>query len=77
MERAKGFEPSAQNSEVTQPQAPANSSEEGYTQIRAQILNSADSDLQKVAVAWSSLSQPIKAAILAIVDSTAAAEVKR
>jgi hypothetical protein len=69
MERAKGFEPSAQNAEVAQPQAFPNIDQEDYTQIRAQISRPVDSELAQVAAAWASLSQPLKAAILAIVNS--------
>jgi hypothetical protein len=67
MERAKGFEPSTQNSEASQRQVPPQCSQEGYTQIRAQILDSSSPDLAKVVAAWSKLSAPLKAAILAII----------
>jgi hypothetical protein len=70
LERAKGFEPSTQNSEPAQPQASPESTQEGYTQIRAQISEPIDSDLEKVCRAWSSLSQPLKAAILAIIGTS-------
>ena len=71
MERAKGFEPSTQKSEPAQLQSPPQSASEGYTQIRAQISGPVDSDLAQVVEAWRSLSQPLKAAILAIVNSAA------
>ena len=70
-ERAKGFEPSAQNAETTQAQAVTNGTKEDHTQIRAQISEPPEPDLAKVVGAWSRLSQPLKAAILAIVHSAA------
>jgi hypothetical protein len=70
LERAKGFEPSAQNSEVAQNQASPQPAQDDCTQIRAQILGELGPDLARVIAAWSSLSQPLKAAILAIVNSS-------
>jgi hypothetical protein len=74
LERAKGFEPSAQKSESTQNQVFPQPAQEGYTQIRAQILGELGPELARVVAAWSSLSQPLKAAILAIIDSSAASK---
>jgi len=70
MERAKGFEPFAQNGQEPQSQAVVKASQGDYTQIRAQISEPIDSELAKVVAAWSSLSQPLKAAILAIVGAS-------
>jgi len=70
MERAKGFEPSTQNAETSQAQRTPEASQSDYAQIRAQISEPVDSELAKVVHAWSSLSQPLKAAILAIVGTT-------
>jgi hypothetical protein len=70
LERAKGFEPSAHNSQPPQSQVPPESTEAGHTQIRAQILDSSSPDLAKVVAAWSKLSAPLKAAILAIVATS-------
>jgi hypothetical protein len=70
MERAKGFEPSTQTLEIPSIQALPSASNSDYTQIRAQIASSLDPELAQVVDAWSSLSQPLKAAILAIVGTT-------
>jgi len=70
MERAKGFEPSTQNSQGSQPQGVPNDSTEGYTQIRAQISEPIDHELAKVVEAWPALSRPLKAAILSIVAAS-------
>jgi hypothetical protein len=70
MERAKGFEPSAENSEVLPNQQSSETAKVGCTQIRAQIPDSASPDLAKVVAAWAKLSPPLKAAILAIVNSS-------
>jgi hypothetical protein len=69
LERAKGFEPSAQKSEPFQPQYNPHSSQSDYTQIRAQILDALGLELSQVVAAWPSLSEPLKAAILAIIHS--------
>jgi hypothetical protein len=69
MERVKGFEPSTPPSEATQPQAVAQSIDADYTQIRAQISGAVSPELPRVVAAWPSLGQPLKAAILAIVES--------
>jgi hypothetical protein len=70
LERAKGFEPLAQNSENTQNQASPQPAQEGCTQIRAQILGELGPELARVVAVWSKLPGPLKAAILAIVNST-------
>jgi hypothetical protein len=70
LERAKGFEPLAQNSESPQNQEFPKSGREDYTQIRAQILGQLGPELTHVVAAWSKLSPPLKAAILAIVNSS-------
>src|SRR5437879_1582000 len=72
LERAKGFEPSAQNSQAIQPQEIPQGPESGYTQIRAQILGQGDCELAQVAQAWPTLSQPLKAAVLSIVAASKA-----
>ena len=70
MERAKGFEPSTQNSQTPRLEAPAQTSGSGYTQIRAQISEPTDPELAQVVEAWSGLSQPLKAAVLSIVAAS-------
>jgi hypothetical protein len=74
MERAKGFEPSAENLEVAVNQHSSETAKAGCTQIRAQIPASATPDLAKVVAAWAKLSLPLKAAILAIVGSATGKE---
>jgi hypothetical protein len=77
MERAKGFEPFAQNSQQVQSQKNPQSSNSDYTQIRAQILGAFGPDVAQVVASWSKLSPPLKAAILAIVGSvTSSTEVE-
>src|SRR5262245_27486407 len=70
MERAKGFEPSTQNSQTAQPQSDSQTSESGYTQIRAQILRPHEPDLAQVVESWPKLSQPLKSAIISIVAAS-------
>ena len=74
LERAKGFEPSAQNPQPVSNQPAREVASQGCTQIRAQILGELGPELARVVAAWSSLSQPLKAAILAIIDSSAASK---
>ena len=69
LERAKGFEPSTALSQPAQRQAVPQFTSEGYTQIRAQISPGVCRDLPMVINAWAFLSRPLKAAILALVDS--------
>jgi hypothetical protein len=71
MERAKGFEPSAQKSELVESQASSQADNSNYTQIRAHATGAACPNLAKVVAGWSKLSAPLKAAILAIVKSSA------
>ena len=68
MERAKGFEPSTQKSEVAPPQVSPRSSQDGYTQLCAQIPDAAWPEVSRVVAAWAKLPLPLKAAILAIID---------
>jgi hypothetical protein len=74
MELAKGFEPSTQNPQITQSQSVTQAQDSGYTQIRAQMSEPIEPELAKVVGAWSRLSQPLKAAILAIVGSVRGSE---
>jgi hypothetical protein len=67
LERVKGIEPSAEHSQTPQPQAVPQAQDSDYTQIRAQISKPADLDLAQVVEAWPALSQPLKAAVLAVV----------
>ena len=69
LERAKGFEPSSQNAQAAQSQNDLQSANSDYTQIRAQILGELGPELAQVVAVWSKLSPPLKAAILAIVNS--------
>jgi hypothetical protein len=70
MERVKGIEPSSQNSESSQKQPLPTLPQADCTQGRAQIPDAASPDLAKVVAAWAELSSPLKAAILAIVNSS-------
>ena len=67
LERAKGFEPSTQNAQSSQAQGVPQVLEPDHTQIRAQISGPSDADLAQIVEAWPTLSQPLKAAMLAIV----------
>src|SRR6266478_3954658 len=58
MERAKGFEPSAQKSQTSQPQCVPNVTKEDHTQIRAQISEPLRPELARVVGGWSKLSAP-------------------
>jgi hypothetical protein len=69
MERAKGFEPSASNSQQTENQRVAEYSDTAYIQIRAQIQGNDGRDLAQVVASWPGLPAAFKAAILAIVGS--------
>jgi len=70
MERAKGFEPSAQKLEVPQNQGHPNETKGGCTQLYAQISGPCCLELSYVVAAWSKLSRPLQAAILAIVAAS-------
>ena len=70
MERVKGIEPSAQNSQASENQQASKDGETAYTQIRAQIQGNDGRDLSQVVEAWPGLPAAFKAAILAIVNST-------
>ena len=70
----KGIEPSAEVSEVADIQSIATSPENGNTQIRAQMAGAMGRDLSRVVAAWSQLSAPLRAAILAIVISASAVQ---
>ncbi len=65
----KGIEPSPQDSKVVEDQFGSKCAEASNTQIRAQITDALGRDLSRVVAAWSELSPPLKAAILAIVNS--------
>jgi predicted small metal-binding protein len=69
LERAKGFEPSAQDSQHVVVQCILEHAESNHTQIRAQMLDNDGRDLAQVVKAWAGLSSAFKAAILAIVNS--------
>ena len=66
----KGIEPSPQNSESAHNQPLPTQAQAGYTQGRAQIPDAASPDLAKVVAAWTNLPAALKAAILAIVNSS-------
>jgi CO dehydrogenase/acetyl-CoA synthase alpha subunit len=70
MERAKGFELSALNSQPLENQSVAEHGETPYTQLYAQILDNDRRDLSQVVKAWAGLPAAFKAAIMAIVNST-------
>jgi hypothetical protein len=69
LERAKGFELSAQNPQPAENEHAAKDGEGAYTQIRAQIQGKDGRDLSQVVNAWADLPPLLKAAILAIVDT--------
>jgi hypothetical protein len=69
LERVKGIEPSPHNPQVAENQLAPTDGERAYTQIRAQIQGNDGRGLAQVVNAWADLSQPLKAAILAIVDA--------
>jgi hypothetical protein len=69
MERAKGFEPSAEKSESVDSKWASQSDKSDYTQIRAHVTGAVCPNLAKVVAVWSKLPAPLKAAILAIVNS--------
>jgi hypothetical protein len=66
LERVKGIEACADNSQAADNQHATQEGERGYTQIRAQIEKPLEPDLAAVVAAWPSLSAPLKAAIVAI-----------
>ena len=70
LERAKGFEPSVENSEVVEHQCIAPQVKAGYTQIHTQTPDALCPELSQIIAAWSKLSAPLKAAILAIINSS-------
>jgi hypothetical protein len=70
MERVKGIEACADNSQVADNQQATQEGERGYTQIRAQIEGNDGRDLAQVVNAWAALPVAFKAAILAIVSSS-------
>ena len=70
MERVKGIEPSRENSKSLINTSDSESLQADYTQIRAQILGELGPDLTRVVTVWSKLPAPLKAAILAIVNSS-------
>jgi hypothetical protein len=74
LERVKGFEPSASNSQAVESQPVSESAETPYTQIRAQIAGDIGRDLSQVVGAWPSLPGPLRAAILAIINSASDAK---
>jgi hypothetical protein len=69
LERVKGIEVFTENPQVADNQHPTQEGERGYTQIRAQIEKPLEPDLAAVVAAWPSLSAPLKAAIVAIVNT--------
>ena len=69
MERAKGFEPFTKKSELIDSQASSQTAKTDYTQIRAQIQGAFGQELAQVVATWPKLPQPLKAAILAIINS--------
>jgi hypothetical protein len=69
MERVKGIEPSPSNPQVAESEQTPSEGDRGYTQIGAQIQGSDGRGLSQVVKAWPDLPPPLKAAILAIVNS--------
>lgn len=64
-----GIEPSHKNAESTQNQLRPTDARVGCTQIRAQIPGELGPGLATGVAAWAKLSPPLKAAIVAIVNS--------
>jgi hypothetical protein len=69
----KGIEPFSEVSQAPQDKSGADSGTSDHTQIRAQIPGALGRDLSEVVAAWADLPSPLKAAILAIVNSSTAA----
>ena len=69
MERVKGIEAFTDNLQPADNQQATQEGERAYTQIRAQIEKPLEPDLAAVVAAWSSLSAPLKAAIVAIANT--------
>jgi hypothetical protein len=69
MERVKGIEAFAENSQAAENQHTPGDGKEAHTQIRAQIEKPLEPDLAAVVAAWPSLSAPLRAAILAIANT--------
>ncbi len=69
LERVKGIEPSAQYSQNVYGQNDTSCAPQECTQIRAQIEGLGSPNLARVVAAWPGLASPLKAAILAIVDT--------
>jgi hypothetical protein len=68
----EGFEPFAENPQAIQNHVVRDSSSSAHTQIRAQIADALGRDLSQVVAAWPKIPSPLKAAILAIVNSSTA-----
>ena len=68
----RGREPFTEHTEVPHNQSIFESAQTGNTQIRAQIADALGRDLCQVVAAWSKIPAPLKAAILAIVNSSTA-----
>jgi len=61
MERVKGIEASAQNTQVAENQDVPTDGNKGYTQLYAQIEGKYGRDLSHVVEAWAELPAPLKA----------------
>jgi hypothetical protein len=72
LERVKGIEPSVETSQAAHNQSLPTLVQADYTQGHAQIPDVSSPDLTQVVAAWVKLSPPLKAAILAIVNSSEA-----
>ena len=71
VDRVKGIEPFAEKSESVDSQPSSQTDKTDYTQIRAHATGATCPNLAKVVAVWSKLPAPLKAAILAIVESWA------
>jgi hypothetical protein len=74
MERAKGFEPLLENSESIDSKYLPQHGKPDYTQIHAHAAGASCPDLSKVVAAWPKLPAPLKAAVLALVNSMEGAQ---
>jgi hypothetical protein len=71
LERVKGIEHFTKNTELVDSTGDSQAGKSDYAQIRAHAAGANRPTLARVAAVWSKLPAPLKAAILAIVNSSA------
>jgi hypothetical protein len=74
MKRVKGIEASTDISQSAETKCVTCGCKSAYTQIRAQIEKPFDPELRRIIAAWPVLSAPLRAAVLALVDTVALTE---